>query len=90
MIYGVYTIFDEAANRCGPVYVSVTDRVAIRSYYQAMEAVPPQYQADYQLVCLGSYDDEALTIVPCATRIVDCVVPSRSDPTYDTDPQRGA
>lgn len=62
MILSVYTIFDRMAEESGPVFTAKNDAVAYRSF-QLMLRKEQSSGSDLTLYCVGSYDNEDLTLV---------------------------
>lgn len=71
----LYTIFDNVALECGPIFEAVNDGVALRSYNNLLEETKKQYpdsasffDKEYELYRVAVFDK--------ATMKVDGVVPS--------------
>lgn len=71
MIVNLYTINDKVVQESGPVFQSKNDAVAIRSFMNMIRNESALAISDYQLVLLGSYDTENMTIVSTGPSIVE-------------------
>ena len=63
MTYGVYTIYDDVAKECGPIFSSKNDAVAFRAFNSFIEQVNVPKE-DYSLFCLGYMDTENVSFIP--------------------------
>ena len=70
MKYGVYSIYDEAANEYGPVFTAKNDAVAKRQFLQLVKSV--EYPAEYGLFKVGDFDSECMEfpLVGCESKEV--------------------
>lgn len=83
MVHKLYSIRDRAAGQFGPVFQAVNDAVASRSMVRLMEKIPSYDRDAFQLVRLGSFDDETGNI-----SVTGCDVVDYSMPKFDDIPQR--
>lgn len=58
MKYGIYTIYDEAADEFGPVFTAKNDAVAKRQFQQILKGV--EYPAEFGLFKVGDFDSECI------------------------------
>lgn len=67
MIVSIYCIFDTVAVNHGQPFVAVNNAVAERMVMQAMGDAMSKLRAspqDFELVCIGTFDDSSGRIVP--------------------------
>lgn len=64
MKVNVYTIYDDVAKECGPIFQSKNDAVAFRAFNSLLENVPESSLCDYSLFCLGYLDSETMVFTP--------------------------
>lgn len=58
----VFTIYDKLARQAGPLATAVNLEVAQRGFNNLMREVPDDNKEDYNMVILGSFDDETLEL----------------------------
>lgn len=70
MKYGIYTIYDEAADEFGPVFTAKNDAVAKRQFQQVLKGV--EYPAEFGLFQVGEFDSECteMPLIGCESREV--------------------
>ena len=70
MITNIYTIRDRLAEEVGPLFQAKNDFVAVRQFKQLVkDSENPQ---DYELLCLGWFDDQMIEIVTAGqVKVVD-------------------
>lgn len=62
MLYSVYTIKDKLAEECGPPFVAVNDKVALRKYKDL--GIPESLKHEYELLMIGLFDSKDCSITP--------------------------
>jgi hypothetical protein len=67
MKYLLFTIWDRVAEQAGPPFMAKNAGVARRKYQATLQNSNP---VDYDLMHLGSYDDESMIIEPVVPNIV--------------------
>lgn len=60
--YNVYTLRDLSAGEAGPLFIALTDEVAVRS--ACMMLKDSLYADDYLLVKVAVYDSSSMSITP--------------------------
>ena len=70
MKYGIYTIYDEAADEFGPVFTAKNDAVAQRQFQQILKGV--EYPAEFGLYKVGDFDSECIEmpLIGCESKEV--------------------
>lgn len=58
----VYTVYDKLARQAGPFATAVNLEVAQRGFNNLMREVPDEDKDDYNMVILGSFDNETLEL----------------------------
>lgn len=61
MVTRMYTVFDKVAQEAGPIFNAKNDGVAMRSYLALLKETKDQ--GEYKLMCLGSFENESMSIV---------------------------
>nr|QJB21705.1 MAG: nonstructural protein [Microvirus sp.] len=79
MVHKLYSIRDRAASQFGPVFQAVNDAVAARAMVRLMEKIPSYDRDAFQLVRLGSFDDETGNILVTGCDVVDYSMPRFED-----------
>ena len=64
MLVNIYTIYDNVAEECGPIFQAKNDKVACRACDSMISEACGNSVSDYQLWCLGSFDTEKRTFDP--------------------------
>lgn len=67
----LYTIKDTLANRCGPVFQSVNHKTAMRATRQMLEKVDPIDFPEFQLLFIGTFNEESGVIVSIQPEIIN-------------------
>lgn len=62
MLYNVYTVKDKLAEECGPPFIAVNDKVAIRQYKSM--GIPESLKNEYSLLKIGYFDSIDVSITP--------------------------
>lgn len=62
MRIGLYVVYDDVANECGPIGEAVNDGVAMRNFRSAMANTKDK--ADFKLYYVGELDKEKAIIHP--------------------------
>ena len=72
----LYVIYDKVAEKSGPIFHGDNDAVAIRGYNRLVNngEIEPE---DYQLVCVGEYDDRTMDIQTCLPHVVEVALVSQ-------------
>lgn len=70
-VINLYSITDQAAERFGPLFEAVNDRVASRQAITILTKVPDQFRSEYQLCKMGMYNQKTGEIAPCGPIVVD-------------------
>lgn len=63
MLLKMYAVFDKIAGKCLCTFSDVNDGMAVRNNAPALSRVAPLQ--DLQLNCIGSFDDETMSISSC-------------------------
>lgn len=63
MVYGMYTVYDRAAEQAGPIFTAATDAVAARQYRHILDQVPAYDRDEYRLYKVGEWDDKTCKVV---------------------------
>ena len=79
MVHKLYSVRDRAADQFGPVFQAINDAVASRSMVRLMEKIPSYDRDAFQLVRLGSFDDETGNISVTGCDVVDYKMPKFED-----------
>lgn len=70
----IYVVYDRKADYYNPPMFFINDQVAIRTISIALTAKVDsplyQYAEDYQLVCIGKFDDQHGAVIPLDHHIV--------------------
>lgn len=59
---GLYVIYDRVAEKSGPVFQSVNDQVAYRSYVRLIQESPHLNKDEYVLFRIGTFNERTMTI----------------------------
>lgn len=62
MLYNVYTVKDKLAEECGPPFIAVNDKVAIRQFKSM--GIPEALKNEYELLNIGYFDSIDVSITP--------------------------
>ncbi len=58
----IYTIYDKLAREGGPLFQAKNDQVAHRQFQTQLNSMPNIEIADFELRCVGEYDNEQCQI----------------------------
>lgn len=64
MKVNIYTIYDKVSEECGPVFQAKNDVVAHRAFKHLILDTPNVDSNDYEIYCLGLFDNETRFFVP--------------------------
>ena len=64
MKVNVYTIYDKIAEECGPIFQAKNDKVACRACDSIISEACGNSVSDFQLWCLGAFDNERMEFTP--------------------------
>lgn len=64
MLVNIYTIYDVLAEECGPIFQAKNDKVACRACDSMIAEACGTSVSDYQLWCLGAFDNEKMEFTP--------------------------
>lgn len=66
----LYVIYDKVAEKSGPIFHGDNDAVAIRGYNRLVNngEIEPE---DYQLMCVGVYDEKTMDIQTCIPHVIE-------------------
>jgi hypothetical protein len=51
----LFTVWDEAAKKFGPIFEAINVDVAERQYIQLVQTIPPRFRNEFKLMQIGSY-----------------------------------
>ncbi len=64
MKVNIYTIYDKIAEECGPIFQAKNDKVACRACDSMIAETCGNCVSDFQLWCLGEFDNEKREFAP--------------------------
>ena len=64
MKVNIYTIYDSVAKECGPIYQAKNHDVAVRAFKSLISDTPNVNVSEYDVYCLGEFDNEKCSFVP--------------------------
>lgn len=82
----LYVIYDKIAEKSGPIFHADNDAVAIRGYNRLVNngEIEPE---DYQLMCVGEYDDRTMDIQTCLPCVVEVAICPAHGKAVSVDPK---